>query len=363
MVNPSRIVLARKRRGLTHIELSERVGVSAQSLSNYEKSRQEPSEETVKRLAHALGFPIGFFYAGDTDPIPAESVSFRARSKLRARHRNMALSGAELAVEFHDWVAERLRLPAPDLPTLGKPDPATAAGMVRSRWGLGLAPISNMIHLLESRGVRVFSLSPELQDVDAFAFYRSSTPFVFLNTGKTAERSRFDAAHELGHLILHSDERPVDRPQAEDEANVFARNFLMPPESVAAHMPKNPFVDQILQGKKIWKVSALALAYHLHDLGMLSDWAHRQACIELGKRGYRLAEPDGMPVRESSQLWEKVFRALRAKGVGSAQITELLDIPATMASDFTFGLTLVAISGQGGTVGARRSSLRLVESK
>ncbi len=42
-----------------------------------------------------------------------------------------------------------------------------------------------------------------------------------------------------------------------------------------------PLVDQILAGKKIWNVAALALTYRLHDIGMLSDWHYRTTCIEL----------------------------------------------------------------------------------
>ncbi|MCW2900209.1 MAG: Zn peptidase [Streptosporangiaceae bacterium] len=362
MVTSSRIALARKRRGLTHVELSDIVNVSAQSLSNYENDRQEPSEAVVKRIASALGFPVSFFYAKETDPIAQTDVSFRARSKLRARQRNMALSGGELVVELHDWISTRLRLPEPDLPTLGKPDPATAAAMVRARWGLGFAPVSNMIHLLEAHGVRVFSLAPEYQDVDAFCLYRGSTPFMFLNTGKSAERSRFDAAHELGHLILHFEERAVDHPQAEEEANTFARHFLMPPESVRAHMPASPFVDQILKAKHIWKVSALGLAYQLHDLEILSDWYYRRTCIELGKRGFKKGEPDGI-ARETSQLLDKVFRVLRAKGIGPRQITNELHIPGDMLSEFAFGLAMVPVTGGAESKAASKpASLRLVSS-
>ena len=345
MITPSRLTLARRRRGLTHIELGALVGVSAQSLSNYEQGRQQPYAEVVERLAAALDFPAGFFTSGEADPIEPEDVSFRARSKLRAKDRNMALAAAELAVEFHDWVVTQLKLPAPDVPSLGRPDPRTAAAMVRQRWELGVAPITNMIHLLEAHGVRVFSLAPEYQDVDAFSLYRGRTPFVFLNTSKTPERSRFDAAHELGHLVLHFDERPVDGPQAEKEAHAFARHFLMPEESVLAHMPASPFVDQILEGKRIWKVSALALTYQLHDLGMLSDWVYHRTCTELSKRGYKNGEPGGMARHEQSLLLAKVFKLLRSKGLRPRQIAERLDLPVAMLNEFAFGLTMMAVPG------------------
>ena len=203
MFSASRLALARRRRGRTLVDLARDVDVSAQSLWNYENLRQAPSSRVLEDLAGVLRFPVSFFSASDIDLLSPENVSFRARSKLLARQRDIALSVGRLAVEFHGWVSERFRLPAPDLPSLNKPDPETAAGMVRARWGLGLAPIRNTVHLLEAHGVRVFSIAPEFSEVDAFSFFHESIPFVFLNTLKTAERGRFDAAHELGHLVLH----------------------------------------------------------------------------------------------------------------------------------------------------------------
>ncbi|WP_208405781.1 ImmA/IrrE family metallo-endopeptidase [Amycolatopsis granulosa] len=45
--------------------------------------------------------------------------------------------------------------------------------------------------------------------LDAFSLYIENEPFIFIDTGKTAERQRFDAAHELGHLVMHQGrERP-----------------------------------------------------------------------------------------------------------------------------------------------------------
>ncbi|MFC8222990.1 hypothetical protein ACFUTY_33075 [Streptomyces sp. NPDC057362] len=46
-----------------------------------------------------------------------------------------------------------------------------AAALVRARWGLGNAPIPNAVHRLEAHGVRVFSLSRDRPEVDAFSFW------------------------------------------------------------------------------------------------------------------------------------------------------------------------------------------------
>ncbi|MFF2044048.1 helix-turn-helix domain-containing protein [Kitasatospora sp. NPDC058170] len=345
MINSSRIVVARKRRGYTLNDLATRAGISLQSLSNYERGRTEPTADSLTQLATALDFPESFFYQSDLEPIPLEAVSFRARSKLAAGPREGALAASRLALELHDWIEDRFRLPAVDVPTLGKPDPETAAEMVRARWGLGHIPAGNMVHLLESHGVRVFSLPPEYTDVDAFATWRHGIPFVFLSTLKTPERGRFDAAHELGHLVLHGEDRSLVGPQAEQEANAFASAFLMPRTSVLDHMPRSPLVSQILQAKAIWNVSALSLTYRLHDLGLLTDWQYRRTVIDLGERGYRTGEPKGMPVRESSQLLDKVFANLKAKGRGLSDVARELHVTPKELSSWVFGLIVTSRSG------------------
>jgi Zn-dependent peptidase ImmA (M78 family)/DNA-binding XRE family transcriptional regulator len=360
MFTASRLNLARRRRGLTQVELSRRVGLTAQSLSNYENGRQTPSAQVIERLATVLGFPTSFFHAHDIDCLLPDSVSFRARSKVSAAKREMALSVGRLAIEFSDWVSQRFHLPGPDLPSLSKPDPETAAAMVRARWNLGLAPIHNSVHLLEAHGIRVFSLAPEYSEVDAFSFFHEGTPFIFLNTMKSAERSRFDAAHELGHLILHAQGCDLTRVEAEQEANDFASAFLMPRESVIAHMPPSPLVDQIIYGKKIWNVAALALTYRLHDIGMLSDWHYHNTCIELGRRGYRSGEPDGM-VRETSQLLTKVFQALRHRGLNKVDIADDLKIDPDELNGYVFGLVMTVLDGTANrTISTPRPALRVL---
>lgn len=346
MVTPSRITLARKRRGLTLADLSRRAGVSLQSLSNYETGRTAPRGTTVRRIAEALDFPERFFSGKEIDELPAEGISWRARTKTPPRVLDSARAAGTLAAQLYEWIDERFRLPEPDLPSLGKPDPETAAEMVRTRWGLGNAPAPNMVHLLEAHGVRVFSLPADSLEVDAFAVWRGTVPFVFLNTMKTVERGRFDAAHELGHLIMHgSGERPCTGPEAERQANDFASAFLMPAAGVLGHMPAGARVDQILEGKRIWKVSAMALTYRMHDLGLLTDWQYRSACAELSARGYRTDEPQGMKKRETSQILTKVFQALWAKGVRPGEVAAELGVAADEMEKMLFGLTMTMPAG------------------
>ncbi|MCU1685525.1 MAG: putative Zn peptidase [Amycolatopsis sp.] len=342
MVTPERITLARRRRGLTVAELARQLDVSAQSVTNYERGRQQPSRATLAKLVSVLGFPEGFFTAGASVELPDTAVSFRARSKLSQGKRAAAVSAGVLAVEFNFWLDQTFRLPAADVPTLDHPDPETAADMTRARWGLGVDPIVNVVHLLESQGIRVFSLAVEHSEVDAFSFWQGETPYVFLNTKKTPERSRFDAAHELGHLVMHGGARESHGPEAEQEANRFAGAFLMPELSVRGRMPMSPLIDQIIEAKRIWRVSALALTYRLHELRMLTDWQYRSTCVELSKRGYRRAEFSGL-VGETSQLLGKVFAALRERGQTARDVAAELEISPGELAGMVFGLIVAAV--------------------
>jgi Zn-dependent peptidase ImmA (M78 family) len=359
MITPSRLTLARKRRGLTLVRLAEAAGVSTRSLSAYENGQQQPAPQTARALARALGVPAAFLAAPEIEEIPAGSASFRALSKMTAAQRDAACSAGRMALLISDWIEERFVLPAADVPSLPGEDPETAAEVVRARWGLGQAPVSNVIHLLESRGVRVFSLAGECAAVDAFSLYWHGTPFVFLNTMKSGERGRFDGAHELGHLVLHTDHRQPHGPDAEQEANRFAAAFLMPAASVAAARLAGATVDQILAAKRAWDVSAMALTHRLHELGLLTDWGYRTACVSLSRLGYRRDEPGGIP-RESSQLLSKVFRALRDDGVPPRRIARDLAMSVAELNSHVFGLVPTALPGGTPSGPPRRPQLRLI---
>jgi Zn-dependent peptidase ImmA (M78 family)/DNA-binding XRE family transcriptional regulator len=345
--NPTRLSLARRRRGYTKTRLAKTCELSIRSLTAYEAGATEPSAETVARLASALDFPPTFFEADELDEVTADAASFRSLSKLTAAKRDQALTAATLALDVHRWISQRFRLPAVGLPDyLDGEDPERAAEIVRMEWGLGESPVPNVVHLLEVHGVRVFSLSEDYAEVDAFSFWSAGIPFVFLNTKKSAERSRMDAAHELGHLLLHHrNEIPRGR-EVEQEAKTFASAFLMPNKGLVPGAPRFPSIDQLIVMKKKWKVSLAALAYRLHAVGVISDWHYRSLYMDISRRGYRSAEPHEIR-REMSQVLDKVLRALRDDKIGISDIACDLHLPIRELSALWFGLVMVPVHGSG----------------
>lgn len=361
MLNPTRLAAARKRRGWTLTKLAQETGLSRASLSTYENQHQDPTPQTLTTLATALDVTEKFLTGDDLDEIPVEAVSFRALSKMTARTRDRGLNSGRLAILINDWLEDRFELPVPDVPTLNGHDPELAAQEVRARWGLGEQPLGNLVHLLEAHGVRVFSLTDDTKDLDAYCLSWHGQPFVFLSREKSGERHRFNAAHELGHLVLHGEDKTPNGPEAEAEANQFAAAFLMPKAGVLAQGLHNAHAQRILHAKKRWNVAAMAMAHRANELGLMTEWAYRTVCVDLSRMGYRRGEPGGIP-HESSQLLTKAMQQLRAHGLGPHTIAADLGLDNAEVQSYMLGLTPTAVAGTPTTAGRTRSDhLRLVD--
>lgn len=338
--SPSRLATARSRRSFTRAALAEEVGVSAWTIGAYENGESRPSNETAEALAKALAFPTAFFFEPDIDRLDSAQVSFRALSRLRARDRDAALAAAELAVIVARWIDASFDLPSLAIPDVPTATPEQAAQALRIAWSLGESPLPSVVHQLEAHGIHVFSLAEGL-DLDAFSYWSSGEAFILLNTVKSAERSRFDGCHELGHLILHRHGSITLSKEAEKEAHAFAAAFLMPAEAMGRQVPSNVGLRELLDLKHFWGVSAAAVAFRLHQLQLISSWNYRWLFRELGVRGWRSREPEPM-TRERSQVFPKVFEALRREGVDKRDVAQMLRIPLRELEALTFGLVRLA---------------------
>ncbi len=359
-LNPSRLVFARARRGMTQSKLAETIGVTPRTIKAYEADMSSPSDPTVEALANALDFPVAFLTAtDDLEVLDLETVSFRSLKSLTARRRDAGLAAGALAVELDRWIDSKYSLRRHDIPyDLADTDPELAADSLRRAWGLGNAAVTNVIHLLEIHGIRIFSLVEDCRELDAFSTWRDATPYLFLNTLKSTEHSRMDAAHELGHLVLHREGAPNGRP-AEAEANAFAAAFLMPRASVLAAGIRHPNLTSLVVNKKLWGVSVAALVVRLHRVGLISDWTYRSLFMELSKAGYRSNEPDGLPP-ESSALLAQVLGLMREDGLTLRDVARQIFVPAEELERLMFGLAVVGIPGQRASSKAGKGHLRLV---
>jgi len=357
--NGQRLTIARQRRGHSKTSLASLLDVTARSVSGWESGEYPPESGHIAKLVDVLAFPESFFEAGDLVAPNKDAVSFRSMTSMKAAQRDATIAACAVANMLTDWVETKYTLPPVDVPDMREYAPEVAAEALRQHWRLGYRPIGHMVHLLEAKGVRVFSLSQNCVEVDACSIWLAGRPFALLNTYKSAERSRFDAAHELGHLLLHKHGAPNGQ-EAEKEANTFARHFLMPVAAVRADAPRVPTLGELLRKKKTWNVSVAALAYHYWKIGVLSEWHYKSLAIEMQGRGWRTNEPEGSE-RERSRLWEKLFAALRQEGKGKGWLAHELSLPTSEISELLFGLVTSSVEGiESARTPPRRGHLKLV---
>jgi Zn-dependent peptidase ImmA (M78 family)/DNA-binding XRE family transcriptional regulator len=331
---PSRLTVARQRRGLSKTELAEQVQLTPRSISAFEAGEAPPSPESVAAISAALRFPEPFFFGEPVDFSAIGAASFRSLKSATAWERHAARASGALAIDIARWLRERFEFPTGELPNLGDLEPEAAAITLRQLWGLGNVPAPNMVHLLESRGIHVFSLAPDCRTIDAFSTWIDGLPHVFLNTLKSAEHGRYDAAHELGHLVMHRHGEPSGRV-AESDANAFASAFLMPKDAMIPIAPRLPTVDVLRKLKVRWRVSVSALAYRFHALKLSTEWQYRMTCIEISRRNYRTHEPDGV-ARETSQAIDKALEQLRSEGLNRSAVAAQLNLSLTDFNSLTF---------------------------
>ena len=342
--NPSRLKFARKRRGMTIKAISEKIGITTKAYSNYENGLSVPRSPKVALMSNILSFPQNFFFLDDITPLRENDVSFRSLARMSAKVRDKALHAGQIALELSSWLEKQFELPESKLLDLRNYTPEAASETLRSEWGIGERPIKNMVHLLEAKGVRVFSLAEETHDLDAFSFWIDHVPFIFLNTRKSVERSRFDAAHELGHLVLHKQDSPSGK-EVEAEANNFASSFLMSEGSVVARASRFTTLNWLISSKVHWRVSAAALVRRLKDLDLITEWQYRTLTIELSKRGYMKNEPNAIQQREFSKLFPMIFKALKQDAINKNAIASELGIYVDDIDSLLFNLTITSHKG------------------
>ena len=305
--DPQRLKLARQLQGITRAEVARRAEISAAAVSQLESGVNHPKAATVARLSLALKVPVGFLASpGQATLLPTVDQSFfRSLRRTSKRDRERAAAVAGLAAELVRAIERRVQLPTfADLGLALDPgDHAEAAEdgarKVRSAWSIPEGPIDNVVRLLERHGVAVFRSAlasdnaTDKHNVDAFSWTEGPRPIVVLGTGKDVyERSRLDAAHELGHVLLHaSDPDPANKPM-ERQAQRFGSALLAPAELFVEMWPRGRLDwKRLMQVRQELGLSLAALLYRARDLELMSLSSYTNAMKYMSRRGWRVREP------------------------------------------------------------------------
>lgn len=291
---PTRLRLARDLQQASQSDLARASGLTPAAISQFESGATRPGAATVARLAEVLRVPADFF---SMQPVDAHEGYFRSLRRSPITHRRRARAVAHIA---HDAVvaAGPGAFPAYDLPRIpindlraDQTELEAAAQRARSAMGVPGGPVADVVDLLERHGVVVIRLPLDTADVDAFSLPFADRPVVILGSDKgDRARSRFDAAHELGHLVAHQ-EQGWGLKEIEQQAHMFAAAFLMPAHDIHDELPTRADWPALFDLKRRWQVSLAALLMRGRTLGRLSPEAYLTAVKAASARGWRRAEP------------------------------------------------------------------------
>lgn len=331
---------------LNATQLAEAVGLSPQSISKYENGRQSPQLETLHALARALGMPPAFFLK----PKPVchdEPVFWRGSLSAPASMKARAAVRLEWMKEVVDYLGDffdfpSLNIPRIDIPAIDRVNPdfiEAAADQVRRHWKILPGPMPDVVEKLEAAGVLVSRIHVLIDKLDAFSQWSSrfAIPFIVLSRDKaSACRQRFDALHELGHMVLH---RGVDPRRLEDrssynalekQAHMFACAMLLPEKDFLDELYA-PSLDGFLALKERWGTSVAAMIVRCSAMDLLDDDQARMMWINYNRRGWRKGEPlDGKIEKERPHLIRRSFEMLLDERVQSVtDIRRALPFPVS----------------------------------
>ena len=342
--NGKRLKLARIYRNMTTSELAEKIGVSRQAVLQYEKNENKPKLETEFKIITILHFPRDFFYTDRLNSLQVENTFFRALSTTKKIDLQTQEEKTKFIIYIYEFLNNYFNYPQLDLPEINtdidlnnKNNIEDIAITVRNYWKIGSQPIENMVNLLENKGIIVTTLNINNKKIDAFTqvheFNNKEEYCVVLSNDKqSAARRNFDAAHELGHIILHKDIDKIEdlsseeHRKLEEQANSFAASFLLPRNAFFNDLKEPLNLEFYKELKKKWKVSIAAMVMRARQLGRINNSQYIDLVKKMNYKKWRTREPlDNKWKLQESILFKKSIEMLKSNKIlsGSQIVYEM----------------------------------------
>lgn len=257
----------RERNNLSLQELADQVGVAKQSIHKFENGVVNPSSETLLKIADALNVSYSFFYENPVSyNLSLQNIQFREKHKInnlqleneikedvcKYLSRFMELS----AIMDEDLVFEN---PLEGLEIVSDKDIEKAAKLIRKKWKIGNAPITDVVETLETKGVFVVEVN-RLEDFTGLSgMVNEEIPIIVLNEYfNSIERKRFTALHELGHIVLEFAD-DISETKLERYCDMFAGAVLLVDDVLYSEFGKNRTVITLAELRRIKELYGISI--------------------------------------------------------------------------------------------------------
>ncbi|WP_273777654.1 ImmA/IrrE family metallo-endopeptidase [Acinetobacter sp. GSS19] len=331
-----RLLRARSSNGLSMKDLANQVGLSANMIKKYEHGDSLPSSDILLKLAKALNLRVEYFFR----PVKISLGQIEYRKKANASQKQLQCIKNDVLDQVERWFDLSNQWPVFPVPNFSLPtcvpnliqsldEIEQLADNLRQEWQLGFDHITDLIDLLESRGILVV-VSNAVADgsVDGLQMHANHKPILVVSGHVSGDRQRFTLAHELAHLLIHG--HLAENIDEEKACHRFASAFLLP--AIALHQRlgnrrHNIELQELYLLKHEFGISMSACAYRAKELGIINESLHKRIMIKFSKNKWRQQEPgEAYPQEKTTFFRQLVFRALAEEIVSDSKAAELLGI-------------------------------------
>lgn len=272
--------------GYSMKEVGEKIDVSPMMISYWENGKKSLTFDKLIKLSKIYDIDHRFLLNNLNIPQNTEATFFRKKSistkkqttMIEHKIRFLSILDSFISNEYSlqyfmlkHWEVEKINK------NNSRDSIKSKTKMIREKFDLETGPISNMTLLAEKMGIRVIFFDFKTDKIDAITEKIDDKFYIGINISNTTSvRTRFNIAHEIGHIFLHSNyeknfiNNTSNHRMIEDEANYFAGELLMPSEGIALDMSRVN-MNYLIELKKHWKVSLQALIYRGNELGLITN--------------------------------------------------------------------------------------------
>ena len=279
-----RLRQARIKEKLSMDALCEKVEgvVSKQAISKYEAAKMMPSSTILIALADALRVDLDYFFRSFAFDVQEMKVSFRKKASVGTKDIEALKVNIQDEIERYLEIEEILGdegdsfegIPCEQV-LLSYNDMVKYAQFVRNKWQLGSDPIANVQDMLEANGVKFITTEGPDGFDGVSGMINGKFPVIVLNSKiGTAERKRFTALHELGHLLFKDKfSEKLSAREIENMCNAFANEMLLPTSVIAKTLEgKNKIsLNELIFLQETYGISIDAIMYKLYQKGIVTE--------------------------------------------------------------------------------------------
>ena len=326
-LNGTRLKEARYFRKMTITDLAEKIGVTKQMISRYERETGEPSLETFQKIVSALKFPVNFFTESDSNNFCSQGTFYRSRLTATQTEKRPSEFYQKAACYIRDYFETMIEFP--ELPKFDRSfdSPEEAANYIRKIWRLGATPIPNMIRLLEEHSIIIYIAENDSKKVNAHSGWMNIGDRAYFiialdSNSNNFFNQQFSLAHELGHYVLHSGVNPqiIEKEEyrkMEQEAEEFASCFLLPSDMFKKSICNfENDLEHYIALKFKWYTSMNAMVVRARHLRLIDADTYSKLQKRISYRKWRKKEPGDEKIKlMKPQVFKMAFNLLVDNGL------------------------------------------------